>query len=514
MAFKASKQADVQQVTMVLNGGLNYSSTPTNLAENEVRRANNFIYDPATDFLMTRPGTSCQTLLTCDGTNPILVTYPYEHSVTEVFLIAACNGHLYYLSGAGLDAWTQIGDLNDTTTIPSFLTFNTKLLIADGGSAIRIWEPGTYGTISGSPAASVLSMIKNRVVANHVDEPDSVYLSSPNDAETEHTDGTTGAWYTTGTAVGLKAGYGDNLAVKGFGIFGDDLLVFKKGQSLKRVYRVNVADATPANWYVQDVSQNNSAQNAQSIESAWNNVFFVDSDGFKSIKGTDTYGDLAVDSVGNKINNLFTQLTNCDFMSYIPKYNTIWFGMADRVYCYTERLIAGTLTPAFTDLRFKQGRIRSVCQLEDSVYLAGHNGYLYKLDESVATDETAPDVTSNFASTLRTKTLAFPAGGILKKLQWYLRPKKGGLASMSVYTTESTGIQVGSITLPQTGTYLHDATTLLHDATGFLYEEGASAWVATTRNRVRNTEMAFEILVTSGRVGIEWCKAEIAMVEG
>lgn len=548
---KGTKHAQVSPIQMVLNGGLNYSSTPTNLADNEVRRANNFIYDPSTDSLMTRPGTVCQTAATCDGTNPILAIYPYEHSASETFLIGVCNGNLYYLSaslegyiisedgekiitesgegvveetatlGGPLNAWTLIGSLTDTTTAPSFLTFNTKLLIADGGSTIKTWDGTTYGTIAGSPKATALAMIKNRVVANHIDEPDSVYLSSSNDAETAHTTGVTGAWYTNGgTAVGLKAGFGDNLTVKGFGVYGDDLMVFKKGKALKRIYRVNVSDATTTSWYVKPVSENNSAQNAQSVAEAWNNIFFVDNDGFKSIKGTDIYGDLAVDSIGNKINNLFTSQTVCDFMTYIPKYNTIWFGMGDRTYCYTERPTTDSSTgsastePAFTDLTFKQGRIRSICQLEDNVYLAGHDGFLYKLDESKSTDAIGASTTVNFTSTVRTKTIAFPAGGILKKLQWYFRPKNSGIASMTVYTSETSNVLLKNIVLPGTGIYLYDATGYLHDATDYLYGQGAIAWMETTRNRVRNTEMAFEILVTSGRVGIEWVKVEIAMVEG
>jgi hypothetical protein len=511
MAFKSSKHEQVQPVSMVLNGGLNYSSTPSNIADNELLRANNFIYDPATDHLITRPGTSCQTAATCDGTNAILAIYYYEHSATEAYLVAACNGHLYYLSGTGLDEWTAIGDLNDATTVPSFLTFNAKLLIADGGTNIRTWDGTTYGTLATSPAATALKMIKNRVVANHATELDSVYLSKPND-ETD--------WNTSGSAVGLKAGFGDNLAVIGFGVFGDDLMVFKRGKAIKRVYRVNVADATTSNWYVEDVSSNNSAQNHHCIVEAWNNIFFVDTNGFKSIKGTDTYGDLAVDAIGRKVNTLFTSQTSCDFMTYIPAYNAIWFGMGDRVFCYTERPVtdstsgAASTTPAFTDLLFKQGRFRAICQADTTVYLAGHDGFLYKLDESVSTDATNATAHASYPSIIRSKTFPFGGDGILRKLQWYLRPKKAGVATLNVCTSEANSIALKSITLLSEGDDLFDATVDLNDATGFLYDAGASAWVETSRNRIRSSQMAFEIMVSSGRVGVEWVKAEIAMVGG
>ena len=490
---KSTKNAQVVPVNMVLNGGLNYAQTPTNLADNELRRANNFIYDPATDFLMTRPGTVCQTAATCDGTNPILAIYYYEHSTTEAYLVAACNGHLYYLSGANLDAWTEIGDLTDVTTVPTFLTFNTKLLIADGGSSIRTWDGNTYGTLANSPKATALTMIKNRVVGNHIDEPDSVYLSAPNDETT---------WNTSTTAVGLKAGYGDNLSVIDFDVYGDDLIVFKKGTALKRTYRVNVASAAPSEWYVKLLSENNCSQNSRSSVGAWNNVFFVDDNGFKSLKGVQQYGDLEVDSIGRKINNLFTSQATCYFVSYIPKYNAIWFGMGDRVFTYTERPSSDSTTggsstiPAFTDLLFKQGRITSACQADDEVYLAGADGFLYKLSETVATDATDASTTVFFPSTIRTKTLAFGSQGILKKLQWYLKPKNAGLASINVAISDLASQQLKVITLLGGGSYLADATGYLAAATGFLYDEGAAAWTETTRNKIRSREMAFEIVVT------------------
>jgi len=491
---------------MVLNGGLNYAQTPSNIADNELRRAHNFIYDAQTDFLVTRPGTDCVTASALGS--PILAGYYYERSATEAYHVCASGGKLYYLNGT---SWTEIGLLNDSTTVPAFLTFNTLLLIADGGADIKTWNgatSGIYTTIPNSPAATALSMIKNRVVCNASDEPDSVYLSGPED-ETKWNTSTEGA-------VGLKAGFGDMLAVNAFGVFGDDLIISKKGDQIKRIYRVNVADSTPANWYVLQVSGNNCAQNAQSMVGTWNNVFLVDQNGFKSVKGVDVYGDLQVDYIGRRINTIFVAGTRCDFANYLPSLDAIWFGLGERIFCYTERLVpdTGNRAPAFTNIVFQQGRIRSAYQAGDYIYLCGHNGYLYKLDESVATDETAPAVTANYVSALRTKTLTFGGDGILKKLQWDLRPKKEGTAILYAYKDEETNIALKTVTLPPEGEYLYNATGDLADATGYLYDEGYYAWVETSRSRVRHPQMALEIYTKSGRVGVEWVKAEIAVVEG
>jgi len=514
MAIKSSKQANVQSLNLILNGGLNWAQSRGNIADNELTRAKNFIYDPATEILITRPGTDC---VTADPTaDPMTVGFYYEVSTTEAYHVCAAGTKLFYITNADPlgDAWTEIGtDLLTGTYPPSFLVFNNLLLIADGDTHIKSWAGAVIGTvdtgITDSPDANALSMIKNRVVANSISELDSVYLSAPNDASST-------GWNTSATAVGLKAGFGDLLSVNAFGVFGDDLIISKKGDRSKRIYRVNVADATPANWYVQDLSQNNAAQNARCMVSAWNNVFFVDTNGFKSIKGTDTYGDLAVDPIGSKINTVFLESNTCDGMYYLPTYNTIWFSVLDRVFAYTEHRDpqTGDTIPAFTVVEFEWGRCTSMYQAGSAVYLTGYNGYLYKLDDTLATDEVTPAVTSAYLSTVRTKTFHFGGDGILRKLQVYVTPKAAGSGLIQVCTDDNITTTAKTFTPEAEGEFLYDATGYLADATGYLYDTGTSPKVETTRNRLRNDEMAFQIELTSGRCGIEWCKAEIALVEG
>uniref|UniRef100_A0A6M3XQN7 Uncharacterized protein n=1 Tax=viral metagenome TaxID=1070528 RepID=A0A6M3XQN7_9ZZZZ len=642
---KAAKHENVQVLDLILNGGLNYSQSRGNIADNELTLARNFIYDPFTDYLVTRPGTDCVTAAPLGG--PITKGFYYEVDSTHAYHVCAYGTKLYYLSGAGLDEWTEIGtNLLTGTYPPSFLVFNKLLLIADGDTHIKSWAGVVLGTvdtgIADSPPANVLSMIRNRVVANSITDLDLITLSAPNDASAT-------GWNTATTAVALRAGYGDLLTVNAFSVFGDDLIVSKKGDREKRLYRVNVADATTTNWYVQDLSQNNAAQNARAMVAGWNNVFFVDTNGFKSIKGTETYGDLSVDAMGRKINTVFSANYACDGMAYLPAYNAIWFNIGERVYCYTERNDpqSDENIPAFTDLYFKWGRCTSMYQAGDVVYLTGYNGYLYKLDESLSTDEVTPGVTSIYPATVRSKTFSFFVDGILRKLQFYLKPKAAGAGNIFVCTEENTKTLLKTVTITAEGEYLYDATgyfsaelmpnqvdrdfsgasawadvdlvsgggaydetgdltitagaagagdyctlpvasapttigktyrmrydlanlvgtwtlksfdgtqtigtisanatqaylewtatttggyrlvavsnlasgdfdnfqlyDVTSDITDTLYDTGTSPWVETSRNRLRNDEMAFELELTSGRCGFEWCKAEIALVEG
>jgi len=157
-----------------------------------------------------------------------------------------------------------------------------------------------------------------------------------------------------------------------------------------------------------------------------------------------------------------------------------------------------------------------VCQAGSTIYLAGNNGYLYTLDltGTYATDETAPDTTSAYTSNLVTKQFSYFGGFILRKTSLYLDPIVSGTAYLYAVTDLSENILLKTVTLQSSGQLLYDATGYLCDATEYLHDMGLAAWYEYTRNRVRGGTLQFKITATSGRVGIEGLKAEIALVEG
>lgn len=515
MARKGRRQQAVTSKTLVMNGGLNYAQSVANIADNELTRALNMIYDPDTDQLMARPGT--RIVNDTPLTTGIDVGYYYVKDSDESFHIAACNGTLYYSTPTST-SYTAIGTLHDSTTVPSFATFNSKLIVADGDSTLKYWDGTTVSpaltAITTSPAADALAVIGNRLVANHISEYDSVYLSKTND-ETD--------WDTTGSAIGLKAGFGDLLRVNAFGVFGSDLIISKVGDASKRMYKLSTASPTTSEWSCVSLSHNNAAVSNNTMVGAWNNVFFVDTDGFKTIKGVTEYGDLQVDRIGNKINPIFNQSDTCNMVSYIPSYNGIWFNVAERVFCYTERynaiqggIIANSTqkTTAFTDLYFKWGKATSAYEGDGSVYITGEDGYLHKIDESITTDEVTRGTFQAYTCAVKTKTFSYFDDILLRKIQWYLRPKSAGTGVLNLCYTENDKVQLKSFTMNAPGELLYDATEYLYGATGFLYEVGASSWTEETRNRYRGTDLAFEIEINTGRCGVEWCKFEMAELEG
>lgn len=500
---KATKHQDVQNLTLKFDGGLNYAQAAANILDNELTRGLNIVYNSQTGTPETRPGTTCLMAAVCDSTNPILMGYYYEKTAALKYHIGVCNGKLYYRSGATLNAWTEIGALNDTTTVPSMITFNGKLLIADGGTNIKRWDGTTYDELADGLSANALTIIKNRVVANSTTSPDLVTLTGAED-ETHWNTATEGA-------VGLRAGYGDNMTVKGFSVFGDDLIVFKKGDSEKRIYRINVADSTTTNWYVSSLTTNNTAQNAHCAVSAFNNVYFVDTNGFKSLKGVTEYGDLQVDMTGSKVNSLFGS-SDCDQVAYVPLYTSIWYLISERVFCYFRlRDTDGNIKDAFTELMFKFGRVRYVYQAEDTIYLCGHDGFLYKLDESEDTDATDASTREAYQSIIQSKQFSLMSEGILRKTQVYLTTIKSGTCQVAVITPSAT-TNIETITLTDSSPEVNDMTDTWESYTDTLYEMGESSSFSQIYNRIRGRSIQFQLTTTSGRCGFEGLKAEIAVV--
>jgi len=507
MGMKSSKaqQGAVTPIKVRFDGGLNYSEAASQIQDNELARALNVVYNSQTGVPETRPGTRCVTASPL--ANPLLKLYYYEKSSSSKWLIGVSGGYLRYLD---VDTWTNIGALNDSTTVPSLSTFNANLLIADGGTNIKKWNGTAFSAISDGFGATAISEIGGRVVINSTSEPDLVIFSGVED-ET--------MWNTadaTNPAIGIRVGFGDNMAVNGFAVFGTDLIVSKCGASEKRFYRISTA-GSPAEWSVSLITGNNCCQNPHSIVSAFNNIYFMDDNGFKSIMGVTEYGDLQVDMTGVKINNALNRGV-CREMKYLPSFTAIWFAVFDRVYA-AHRFVSAQGTPQtlFTDIMFQQGQINSIVETDDYVYLAGQNGYLYLIESAADTDEVSPAVYENYPTVVATKRFNFFGGGILRKTDVELKALEIVVTSnayLKVNTAEQAGTTIKTINVRSSVQEIYYATGDIADATTLLGDMAGTAWIETSRSRVRGTSIQWQIDSTEGRFGLEGLTAEIALVAG
>jgi len=502
MGMKSSKaqQGAVSPIQITFDGGVNYSESPSQIKDNEMVRALNLVYNSQTGIPETRKGTECVTATAL--AHPIVKLYNYEKSSSEKWLVCASYGKLYYLDD---DAWVEIGSLASTSAIPTFLTFNTSLLIADGGTNLKKWGGSTLTSLSDGLSANAIAEVGGRVVINSTSDRDLVTFSGVED-ET--------MWDTadlTNPAIGIRAGFGDNMVVNAFAVFGTDLIVSKIGQSIKKLYRINTA-GVPTEWTVATLSENNAAQNAHCMVNAFNNVLFVDENGFKSLAGVTQYGDLQVDFAGANINGAITGLT-CTELSWIPQMNAVWFIVGESVYAY-HLLKNGKY--AFTEMQFQQGTINSIIQSNDTVYLAGDNGYLYSIANS-ASDEVSPSVFEGYPTIVTTKRFYFFGGGILRRTALAMKALStvsGDVCYLRGTTVEQSGVLLKTISILTGDQFVSDAADDLAIADTYLADLSGLAWLETTTNRMRGSSIQWQIDSTAGRFGIEGLTAEIALVQG
>ncbi len=493
-----AKQEKIQSFTINPIGGLNYVDAPSSLPNEDVRRALNTMYDTNTFILMTRPGLSASTTSTISAT-PIRKIFSYVKSSTESWLMGAIGTQLYYLSSS---AWVSTGiTLNDSAVIPALLVFNQKLLVGDGGD-IKTWDGSNAGIISGTghPHPTALRELKSRVVANDSTDLDAIYFSSIEDETI----------WSGGTSEGVRAGYKDGMKVNAITVApgGNDLIVSKVQGAKKTIYRINIEDATSTNWYAVPVAVNAAAQ-PNCLITAMNEVYFCDTNGFKTMIGVTQYGDLQTDFAGRKINTVFENEPTIDEVTFIPLYASIWIlnGTSGRIFVYHPP------NKAFTDIVLAPGRMRSVCQHGTTIYFAGHNGYLYQFAD-VNTDETTPGTTAYYQSFIETKQFSFPEAGVLRRVEIYLTPKKGGTASLYAVTPERSAILLKTMTLTAEGEFVYDATGEVYVATQELYEMGSDPWFETSYNKVRSRAIGFNLTTNYGRVGINQIEVEFGMVGG
>jgi len=503
MKFTKAQQSQIRPLALNFSGGVNYAESPSQIADNELARAYNIIYNNQTGTPETRPGTTCVTSTALPA--PIRKLYYYEKSSTESWLVCVSGLKLYSLNASKV--WVEIGTnaIASTTVVPSFITFNNVMLIADGSTNLRKWDGSTLTVLADGLKAAAIGEIGARVVINSTDEPDLVTFSGVED-ET--------MWDTadlTNPAIGLRCGFGDNMEVNGFATFLTDLVVSKRGDVDKMLYRI-VTTEEPATWQVSKLNNNNCAQNAHSMVMAFNNIFFVDTNGFKSIKGVTEYGDLQTDNTGGKINSAWAERVNYE-LAYIPKYSAVWCLTESNIFAYHN--ISGQ--PVFSELSFTQGVVRSAVQMEDDIYIAGDNGYLYVMDGVAETDEVTPAVFTPYTTLIITKRFNLFGGGLLRKTSVEFKPMQIGgnyPAYIRARFPDGSKTILKTINVLVAAQELYDANEDLNDAITLLGSISGSAWIENTNNRVRGTSIQWQIDSQSGRFGVETLQAEIALVTG
>ncbi len=520
MPRRSTKSQDLEAISIVNSGGLNLFEAENKINDNESPQMYNWFYRPNSKMPIVRPSIRCAVAVGEKFSTPIVKLHYYVKDATDQYLMCVSNDDLWYLDGS--NEWQKVADLT-AGSVPSMITFNGKLCVADG-SGIYTWDGTTWATATTAIQPTVLFEHDNRVVANDSQSTglDAVCFSAQED-ET--------AWTFTsvGGAVLIRAGYKDGLKVNGFGSFGGNLLVSKTSQAAGGsygMYRIstpgNPYDSTVLQWKSEPLPMNTGAE-ADHLFIMGDGVPYLHSkEGFRVIEGTDKFGDLISRSVGAKIRPLFGvgALQSMQMMAYIPKMACIMMFPEDT----SEFYVYHPWNQAFTTLGMGSVEFKDAVQAGDDIYLAGDNGYIYKFgDDYQEYDLTDPSTSVLITSSLKTKNVAFGVEGLLKRTELFIEPITSGTLSLGVACScESSPTEIASVTLTPSSLYDQDLYLFTDDLGGLstnltthpeqdLFAAGNAAWVEPVYERYRERDLTFSV-TTEGRCGLGEIRAQVALV--
>lgn len=482
------------QLSLAPTMGVDKSASAANIPDAALSRGYNVYYDPGTSKLSTRPGFKCATASALPSSIDSLHRFGGMAGATPFkFVMCVSAGKLYKLNG---NAWDEVATLESSS--PQMVTFNSKLIIADGGAGLKAYDGTSVTVLAGSPSKpTAVKEVNNRLVANSEDMPDYYFLS----AAEQHD-----KWDAADGGFKIPAGYGDGLKVNGFATLHNKLVVSKASSDEKRLYGVTMAGDVSA-WSSIPLSAENAAVGPHAITSLGNAVYYVDTDGFARLVPTDVYGDVAVDETGAVMASEFRRFCrNAETVSltWVPSLGALACifkgGGLKEFHLFNPR-------HGFTEWEAAdfQG-INCVCESDGKIYLGGESGYLYEM-HTAGTDEVAPGDARELWGVVRFKLFESARGKDL-----FLEPGAkvnvdyitSGFYNLEVYAGNAENkvlLQTFKTVSGSAQQELYDADTSVVDATYGL--DSSTTGQDVCRSKFRGKGLMFQIRTHSGcRVAI------------
>ena len=506
---KANKHRSVIPLELKITGGIDLRSSATAIENSSSPAMTNWYYQKGAITPSVRPAIVCETT-TALGTD-IVFLFPYAKNSSTTYIMGVSDAFdVYYFNNvSGLWVDTTI----DVTQKPSVITFNGKLLMADGTTLLKTWDGATPGTqsIDDTIAPSSIAEINNRVVVNDSSTTglDLVCFSAVEDE--------TGWIFTdVGGAVSLRAGYKDGMRVVGFvKNFKNELIVFKHGEQIETIYRVQTLGApyvsSESQWAAEFVMAGQGVSTGSCAVSVDTGVLFLGRYGLSAIVADQLYSELNLSSIGSKVNNVLGAKGNTNLeVKYLSTSGQVWIlRQSATIYIYHPH------NGAFTIYNFNNEQINSVIETSDGIFCAGESGHLYSLSESAAQDEFSPDIMSDIPAVLKTKDIDLGSGGGLIKFSETLFNAVLACTTKIYYLDTSNGVQTLVDSGTGSGIFLDDfmlATLDFMSASeyDFMGTDGLP-WSQEVRKKWKGKRFQLQI-TTTGRCGLANITAQIAIL--
>lgn len=272
-------------------GGINTSTSPANIADNELEDALNMNMN-LDGSLSTRGGIQ-QYNPTLTGSGRVTsLYYTKKTDLSASLLIATTAQKIWKDNGSG--GWTDItgSTVPPNDTLWMWRTFG-NLAIGVNGTSVpqKNTYSGVCADLSGSPPdkCKLIETFRGRVLlAGDQDEPTALHGSAAGNAEN---------WTAPSDAFTIFVDRDNGQPITAIVKFFEVLIIFKR----KGVYRLENPDNVPANFQILQIFDDIGCVSPYSVKQIGNELVFADDDGIYSLRATQESGDVAYVAVTKKV---------------------------------------------------------------------------------------------------------------------------------------------------------------------------------------------------------------------
>lgn len=383
------------------SGGLNSTSNPLSLQDNEIRDVQNMDYDKFGSVIKRKGYTALNTSAFNSGAVWTSLHY-LERSDSIDYLIGTCGNKLAKMDA--LDGtWDDItGSLTITAGDTNFFQWITFKDTAFGTNNVDVpikWAGSGNGaawtTVTGLTKAKFTATWNNYVFLANVEVSGTrhstrVYWSCINEPET---------W---NAADFNEIGYLDGQDITGLGVLGDRLVIFKE-HSIWVTFFTGSSDIP---FTFQQTQSNVGASSGYSIQAVENTLIFTSNDGIYYFDGNNS------EKLSNKINNTVINFKNSQFSNIVSAYqitkNRYWAAYQTSAAAHPDRIIMfdsynnsfgiykGIAANAFAVFNYNG---------EERIYFGDFSGFVYRADTGL--NDSPINVSTAIDAYVRTKWFHF-----------------------------------------------------------------------------------------------------------
>ncbi len=298
LGVKHSTQQTV--VRADFSGGLNVTTTPEGIAENQLVWVTNMEVDHSTGMLKTVGGT-------VDILSMSDIYAALWDGINQRFLIVTSDKTVYI---AGMDGTIgdSVGSLSGSL-YPKGASWEDGLLIASG-SKLQYYNGETLLTISDSPECDEVYVRSGRVIVSHGTEIRYSGVGDETNWSEDSNDPSTSQW--------VEAGYKDGGNFIGMVALSTDIMIIKDN---KRVYRLT---GEYPDWSIYEVSRNVECSGRMSICNVSDSVIVVGKNEVQQLATTEQYGDVKPGNLASLVTSKIQELPDNATVRYVPPLNQIW----------------------------------------------------------------------------------------------------------------------------------------------------------------------------------------------